>query len=116
MEYSTVCASIGEIPAPFVLSTGLRLIMLGGRSKLLELQLCRLIFMGRNPCQSPQLKVDIYSLQFLMNVSSFSFLIRYPIDSFYTFRGSDGESKQEMFESEICFFVSKEMRERNSWK
>lgn len=74
VELNTLCTNIGEIPVLFVLSTGLRPIMLGGRSHLLELWLWRLIFMGRNLCQSLQLQVDIDSPQLLMNIIFF-FLI-----------------------------------------
>jgi len=59
--------------------------MLGGRSNLLELWLWRLIFVGGNPCQSLELKIGLYSLQLLINASSFSFLVCYPVHSFYTF-------------------------------
>lgn len=54
VELTIICTNIGEIPVLFVLSTGLRPIMPGGRSNLLELRLWRLIFMGRNLCQSLQ--------------------------------------------------------------
>lgn len=75
VELNTVCTNIGEIPVLFVLSTGLRPVVPGGRSHLLELQLWRLIFMGRNPCQSLQLWVDIDSPQLLMNIIFFSLIL-----------------------------------------
>lgn len=118
MELNIVCTNIGEIPVLFVLPTGSRPIVLGGSSNILELWLWRIIFIGRNLCQSLQLKVDTYSLQLLINVSSFSFLMCYPIDSFFHFwrKRVIRETKWEVCKREICLPVSKEMRVRHSWR
>lgn len=109
MELYIVMYQYWGYPCSLLLSTELRPIVLGGRSNLPELWLWRLISMGRNLCQSPQLKVGIYFLQLLINVSYFSFLICYPVTHFaLSEEGNHRESKQEMFKREVCFPVSRD--------